>query len=75
MKAGEVSARFRAEGMDAEASATTAAALAGALEAAGEGGLVLATGSLFVAAEAREAVLGIEPELYPDLLPAERRAP
>ena len=31
------------------------------------GSLVLATGSLFVAAEAREAVLGIEPELYPDL--------
>ena len=29
--------------------------------------LVLATGSLFVAAEAREAIMGIEPELYPDL--------
>lgn len=28
--------------------------------------LVLITGSLFVAAEAREAVLGIEPELYPE---------
>ncbi len=29
--------------------------------------LVLAAGSLFVAAEAREALLGIEPELYPEL--------
>ena len=28
--------------------------------------LVLVTGSLFVAAEAREAILGIEPELYPE---------
>jgi dihydrofolate synthase/folylpolyglutamate synthase len=75
MEASEVSARFRAQGTDAVATSTTAAALAGALEAAREGGLVLATGSLFVAAEAREAVLGIEPELYPDLLPSERRVP
>ena len=29
--------------------------------------LVLATGSLFVAAEVREAIKGIEPELYPEL--------
>ncbi len=29
--------------------------------------LILVTGSLFVAAEAREAVHGIEPELYPEL--------
>ncbi len=35
--------------------------------------LVLVTGSLFVAAEAREAVLGIEPETYPDLLPPDLR--
>lgn len=34
---------------------------------AGHTPLVLATGSLFVAAEAREALLGIEPELYPEL--------
>jgi dihydrofolate synthase/folylpolyglutamate synthase len=73
MAASEVSARFRAQGIDAVASASTAAALAGALEAAGEGSLVLATGSLFVAAEAREALLGIEPELYPDLLPSDLR--
>ena len=35
--------------------------------------LILGTGSLFVAAELREAVLGIEPEIYPDLLPADLR--
>ena len=39
----------------------------------GPGDLILATGSLFVAAEARETVLGIEPELYPDLLPPDLR--
>ena len=40
-----------------------------AKELAGPDGLVLGTGSLFVAAEVREALLGIEPELYPDFLP------
>ena len=49
----------------------------GALELAREEAdpkdLILATGSLFVAAEAREAMLGIEPELYPDLLPPDLR--
>jgi folylpolyglutamate synthase/dihydropteroate synthase len=30
--------------------------------------LILATGSLFIAAELRESILGIEPEIYPDLL-------
>ena len=49
----------------------------GALELArneaGDNDLILATGSLFVAAEARETVLGIEPELYPDLLPPDLR--
>jgi dihydrofolate synthase/folylpolyglutamate synthase len=40
---------------------------------AGAGDLILATGSLFVAAEARETMLGIEPELYPDLLPPDLR--
>ena len=42
-------------------------ALTEALQRAGDGDLVLITGSLFVAAESREAALGIEPELYPDL--------
>jgi len=40
-----------------------------ARQAAGPEDLILGIGSLFVAAELREAVLGIEPELYPDLLP------
>ena len=35
--------------------------------------LILVTGSLFVAAEAREAILDIEPESYPDLLPPDLR--
>ena len=42
-------------------------AVARALEVAGEDDLVLATGSLFVAAEVREVIKGIEPELYPEL--------
>ena len=48
-------------------------ALALARQQAGPDDLILATGSLFVAAEAREQVLGIEPELYPDLLPPDLR--
>ena len=42
-------------------------ALVHARDAAGPRGLVLATGSLFLAAEVREAALGIEPEIYPTL--------
>ena len=42
-------------------------AVARALEEAGEDDLVLATGSLFVAAEVRETIRDIEPELYPEL--------
>lgn len=42
-------------------------ALAVALDKVGVDDLVLVTGSLFVAAEAREAYYGIEPELYPEL--------
>ncbi len=48
-------------------------ALAAARSEASPRDLILATGSLFVAAEAREAVLGIEPEIYPDLLPPDLR--
>lgn len=48
-------------------------ALALARTEAGPKDLVLATGSLFVAAEAREDILEIEPELYPDLLPPDLR--
>ena len=42
-------------------------AMARAIAQAGDDDLVLATGSLFVAAEARETIKGIEPELYPEL--------
>lgn len=42
-------------------------ALEQARAAAGTKGLVLATGSLFLAAEVREAALGIEPEIYQSL--------
>jgi dihydrofolate synthase/folylpolyglutamate synthase len=54
---------------------TVAEATEQARRGAQPGDLVLATGSLFVAAEVREALLGIEPELYPDLLPPDLRAP
>ena len=42
-------------------------ALQVALDEVGRDDMVLVTGSLFVAAEAREAIYGIEPELYPEL--------
>ena len=70
-----LAARFREQGVEAVESATTAESLAAALETARPGDLVLVTGSLFVAAEAREAILGFEPELYPDLVPADLPAP
>ena len=44
-----------------------ASALETAHGMAGPGSLIVATGSLFVAAEVIEHVQGIEPELYPDL--------
>ncbi|MCS7206926.1 MAG: bifunctional folylpolyglutamate synthase/dihydrofolate synthase [Dehalococcoidia bacterium] len=44
-------------------------ALSQALFQAGEDDLVLATGSLFVAAEVREALLGIAAEVYPEIPP------
>ena len=59
--------RFARRGISAVETASPAEALSMALDAAGDDDLVLATGSLFVAAEIREAVLGIEPEIYPDL--------
>ena len=39
-----------------------------AMQEAKNNDLILATGSLFIAAELRESILGIEPEIYPDLL-------
>ena len=52
---------------------TVAAAYKLARELAGPEDLIVAAGSLFVAAELREAALGIDAELYPDLLPADLR--
>lgn len=69
-----LAAQFRAQGVAVVETSTVAEALGQALSLAEPGDLVLATGSLFVAAEVREAMLGIEPELYPDLLPPEGRA-
>ena len=63
----------RIEGITPEETQSTKEALDRALASAGPGDLVLVTGSLFVAAEAREAVLGIQPERYPDLLPPDLR--
>ena len=56
-----------------EVTAHTDDAIARAAASADVDDLVLVTGSLFVVAEAREAVLGIEPETYPDLLPPDLR--
>ena len=49
-------------------------AVSQAKEMAGPNDLILGTGSLFVAAEVREVLLRIEPEVYPDLLPPDLRA-
>ena len=68
-----IASLFGGQGVAAEVTPTTAVALALALEEANRDDLILCTGSLFVAAEARESLLGIEPELYPDLLPADLR--
>ena len=69
MKPSEVASLFTGKVKTASPAPTPAGALKMALESAGAGDLVLATGSLFVAAEVREAVLGIEPEIYPELPP------
>lgn len=68
-----LAAEFRAQGVSAVQTETVAEAVERALSEGGLGDLVLGTGSLFVAAEVRESMLGIEPELYPDLLPADLR--
>lgn len=65
----EVAGLFSKAGKAATAASTPAAAVKMAMENAGEKDLVLATGSLFLTAEVRESILGIEPEIYPELLP------
>jgi folylpolyglutamate synthase/dihydropteroate synthase len=73
MPPGDIAAVFRSRGVEAVPLADTADALDAARQAARPGDLVLGTGSLFVVAEVRESVLGIKPELYPDLLPPDLR--
>ena len=67
MAAKELTELFLEKGAKAESAGTAREALDRARDAAGPRGLVLATGSLFLAAEIREAALGIEPEIYPTL--------
>ncbi|CAI8003287.1 Dihydrofolate synthase/folylpolyglutamate synthase [Geodia barretti] len=76
MRPAEIAQEFLDQGMAPDRvgiSAHTGAAVAEAVAAADADDLVLVTGSLFVVAEAREAILGIEPETYPDLLPPDLR--
>jgi dihydrofolate synthase/folylpolyglutamate synthase len=69
----DIARQFAQHGIAAVETSSPKEALERALEVAGAEDLVLATGSLFVAAEVREAVLGIAPEVYPDLLPLRGR--
>ena len=64
----ELAEMLRERGAQTISSPTPAEALEQGREAAGSRGIVLATGSLFLAAEVREAALGIEPEIYPNLI-------
>lgn len=76
MRPAEIAEQFAGQGMPAARigiAAHTGDAVTEALAAANADDLVLVTGSLFVVAEAREVVLDIEPETYPDLLPPDLR--
>ena len=64
---------FEGWGLQVIQSESVGEAVGRAVDLAQPGDLVLGTGSLFVAAEVREKVLGIEPEVYPDLLPRDLR--
>ena len=76
LAAGSLGQLFRSQGVaDVIETDTVSQAVSLALDRTLKGDLLLGTGSLFVAAEVREAVLGIEPELYPDLLPPDLRSP
>ena len=63
--------KFRELGVETYVEANTAKALSLAQGIASEKDLIIVTGSLFVGAEAREALLDINPEVYPNLLPRE----
>ena len=62
----EVARTFASMGVPALEVEPTEKALNAALEMSGENDLVLATGSLFLAAEIKEAIKGIAPEIYSD---------
>ncbi|MEE8442376.1 MAG: folylpolyglutamate synthase/dihydrofolate synthase family protein [Dehalococcoidia bacterium] len=66
---GVLASGFKERGIDALEIDGVDAALKYALDHAGAGDLIMVTGSIFVAAEAREVTLGIPPELYPSLRP------
>ena len=68
MQVEELAEMLRERGAHTVSSPTPGEALEQGREAAGSRGIVLATGSLFLAAEVREAALGIEPEIYPNLI-------
>ncbi len=63
----ELSRMLKERGAATSIAPTPREALEMARAEAGPGDLILATGSLFLAAEVREAALGIEPEIYPSL--------
>ena len=63
----ELARMLAGQGVPVEEAGSPAEALAKATAAAGVNDLILATGSLFLAAEVREAVLGIEAETYPEI--------
>ena len=67
LDAQELSVMLKERGAETVIASTSREALELACAEAGPRGLVLATGSLFLAAEVREAALGIEPEIYPSL--------
>ena len=67
LDATELAGMFEERGAAALAVPSAKDALSQARGAAGPNDLILATGSLFLAAEIREAALGIEPETYPSL--------
>ncbi len=76
MRPGDIVEEFASHGFSRDRLAAgdcVADAVDIAIAQADAGDLILITGSLFVAAEAREAVLGIPPETYPDLLPPDLR--
>lgn len=67
MNAEELSGMLKQRGAATSVAFTSREALELARAEAAPGDLILATGSLFLAAEVREAALGIEPEIYPSL--------